>query len=524
VWACEKFHRYIYGLSVRVLTDHKPLVPLINNTDLDKVPIRCQRLLMRLMRYSIHAEHVPGKDLVVADALSRGPLATQISYMEQEIEQHLEALRMEWPVSDHKLQVIRAETDNDPVLQKAIKYTLEGWPDKVAEVNPIVREFHSVRAHMSVAERLLLYDNRIVIPAVLRQDMLQRVHQGHQGITKCRERAATALWWPGIGRDIQNIVGSCEFCQVHNATQLREPLITTPLPEGPWEYIAMDLGKHNGKEFLVVVDYHSRYIEVAGMPRNPATRHVTNALDKMCATWGFPKCAISDNGPQFASREFEEYASKRGFKHVTSSPYHHQGNGEAERAVRTVKKMLDQKDPLMALLVYRTTPLYSTGLSPAQLIMSRQPRTNLPTLPRNQEVKAPDIAKVREKDEQYKQYTASHYNKHYNARPLPTLVPGDTARIKTDEQKLWSEPMKIVEAPASDQARRSYVVQTPQGNCYTRNRCHIQAIPEPQPEPSGSPMQGRSQDAPKTTPPNVDQAPVLRRSSRTPKPVDRLDL
>ena len=58
---------------------------------------------------------------------------------------------------------------------------------------------------------------------------------------------------------------------------------------------------------------------------------MTKALDKMCATWGFPICAISDNG----------------LKHVTSSPYHHQGNGEAERAVRTVKKMLEQKDPLV---------------------------------------------------------------------------------------------------------------------------------------------------------------------------------
>ena len=74
-------------------------------------------------------------------------------------------------MSDNKVQVICAETDNNSVLQKAIKYTLEGWPDKVAEVDPIVREFHRVRAHLSMAERLLLYDNRIMIPTVLRQDM-----------------------------------------------------------------------------------------------------------------------------------------------------------------------------------------------------------------------------------------------------------------------------------------------------------------------------------------------------------------
>ena len=87
---------------------------------------------------------------------------------------------------------------------------------------------------------------------------------------------------------------------------------------------------------------------------------------------------VSDNGPQFRAETYKRFAEEYGFKHVTSSPYYPQGNGEAERAVGTVKRLLEkEKDPYLTLLAYRSTPLQN-GYSPSELLMSRKLRASVP--------------------------------------------------------------------------------------------------------------------------------------------------
>lgn len=73
-WACEKFSNYVLGLPFLIETDHKPLVPLLNTKHLDDLPPRVLRFRLRLAKYGYVAQHVPGKLLYTADALSRAPL------------------------------------------------------------------------------------------------------------------------------------------------------------------------------------------------------------------------------------------------------------------------------------------------------------------------------------------------------------------------------------------------------------------------------------------------------------------
>ena len=224
---------------------------------------------------------------------------------------------------------------------------------------------------MSIHDGLITYDDRLIIPHCLRADVLQKIHEGHQGITKCRERAHQSVWWPKIGEEIIQIVQQCAHCQKYKPTTAKEPMVPTVLLDRPWQMLGVDLLDFNGQQYMVVVDYYSRYIELVYLA-DTITHTVTAKLKCIFARFGIPDLLVSDNGPQFSSKEFRQFADLLGFTHQTSSPYYPQANGQSERAVQVAKTILRQSDPMLALLAYRSTPHVSTGFSPAQLLMGRR--------------------------------------------------------------------------------------------------------------------------------------------------------
>ena len=172
VWGCEHFHQYLFGgPCVTVQTDHKPLVPLINTRDLDRVSIRCQRLLIRLLRYQVRAVYVPGKSMTVADTLSRAPLPTdqEDDVLQQETTALIYAVTRAL-CSPEKQQLLVDATTNDPMLQRVVHYTVHGWPTTISDD---LREYHANRNLLSHHEGLLYHGKRLVIPPVARDDTLE---------------------------------------------------------------------------------------------------------------------------------------------------------------------------------------------------------------------------------------------------------------------------------------------------------------------------------------------------------------
>lgn len=490
VWACERFQRYLVGLDeFQLETDHKPLVPLINSRDLQDTPLRCQRLLIRLMRFNARAEYTPGHKLKVADALSRSPQEHEEAEKEErrlsnDIEAHLNCVRMSWQASDRKLEEYAEESRKDPLIQTALRYTREGWPKYQSDVEIGLRELYSVRSELSEYNGLLIKGSRIIVPQALREDTLRRIHDGHLGITKCRERASSSVWWPGINDRIKETVDQCQHCQERRPTERKEPLIPTDLPDRPFQKVGADICEVRGSHYIVVSDYFSRYLEI-GHLTSLSSHAVILKLKNMFAHHGIPETVVSDNARQFDSAEFRDFAATWGFQHVTSSPYHAQSNGQAERGVQEAKKILVQRDPMLALLIYRATPTSPTGKSPAELLFGRQIRTTLPTLPANLEPQHDRKALIQHRDQQYKHRNKKNYDRHHGARKLPRLQPGDPVLQKLDHEKKWGNPAVIVK----EFAPRSYIIKTPAGK-FRRNRRHLRLYRDfkfPSEQPSSDP-------------------------------------
>ena len=476
VWSCERFQRYLVGLEhFQIETDHKPLIPLINTKDLSETPIRCQRMLMRLLRFKITAHFTPGKYLLVSDHLSRSPLkSTEENDFQNEVYYHVHSITSTWPVSDSRLQRIRQDTQKDINLKYAFDYTINGWPAYKEDVKLAARDFYSVRGELSVVDGLLVRDTRIVIPYDMRAEILDILHQGHQGLTKCRQFANQSVWWPGISKDLQQKVASCRYCVEKQPANRHEPMIPSELPDRPFQKVGVDICDFKGEHFLVCVDYYSRWIDIENISR--MTSHtVINKLKSIFASHGIPETLISDNGPQFSSSEFARFAQEWNFRHVTSSPHFPQSNGEAERAVKTAKEILRQPAPIKALLMYRSTPIPTLGLSPSEMAMGRKLRTVVPTLPQNLNPAPIDNDVLRERDIYAKFKQKQNFDSHYGASPLPELQPGDRVLVRLDgERGGWKLPAEVKKK--CDSVPRSYLLQTPTG-LIRRNRKHLRLLP-----------------------------------------------
>ena len=288
------------------------------------------------------------------------------------------------------------------------------------------------------------------------------------------QRGRQSLVWAGMSNEIKELVSNCKTCLKYQSAQSKEPLLPYVVPAFPWQRIAADLFQLGKDQYLLVIDYFSKYVELARLEDSTSSQEVIIHLKSIMARHGIPEQLVSDNGPQFSSNRFATFAKQWEFCNNTSSPMFPSSNGQAERAIQTVKNVLrkaqeSKKDVYLALLEYRNTPVDTNIPSPAELLFQRKLRTRLPC---KQSMLKPSLQTDIHQKLQCRQAKVKRYHDTF-AKPLEPLDVGDSVRIR--QGNTWI-PAIVAEKNTNP---RSYHVTTEQGKLYRRNRRHLLKTNEP---------------------------------------------
>ena len=428
---------------------------------------------MRLMKFQVRAEHVKGKDLTDADSLSRAPHeqpTKEDEIAETEITMHVNTIFDNIPASADRLEEIREHTRKDGELQVIIKNVQEGWPKTKAD-NPVTQMYWQDHHSMTFINGLLLKGEKIVIPASLRQNMLQKIHEGHLGMDKCKRRARSCIYWPHMNNHIEQIVRKCEECMKLLPAKPAEPLKTHEVPTKPWVKIASDLFDYGGNQYAVIVDYFTLWPEVYKLEKADA-QTLIETMKNCFSRHGIPQEIVSDNGRQYAARRFRQFTREWQIKHTFSSPRYPRSNGLAESMVKSVKRLFrkchrSNQDVQKGLLILRNTPL-QCGRSPEELMFGRQLQDNLPRWQPQTEsnIKRP----VEQERQQIKRY---HDSKINTRRSNTYFTDGQRVAIQDERTNEWSRKGHIVQMVEP----RSYTIRMDDtGNTLRRNQRHIRKV------------------------------------------------
>ena len=504
-WGLEQTRYFTQGCdNLVVVTDHKPLVKIFGDRTLDEITnSRLFRLKQRTLPWRFDIKHLPGKSNLAADATSRHPSPSnevnsascrslnvtdiaESAVMASICNEAEELGHISW-------STIAQETAADASLAQLVKLIGQGERN-FDSTNPVLASLWPLRESIYVHEGVLLYQDRVVVPASLRPRILQHLHAAHQGSSTMEQRARAIVYWPGMSNDIRDTRSACTDCNRNAPSQPATPPLPASPPSTPFEAVFADFFDYGGKHYLVVGDRLSGWVEVlsstAGTNLGGAAGLLRH-LRSFFATFGVPEELSSDGGPEFTAGCTADFLRLWGVRHRVSSVAFPQSNGRAEVAVKTAKRLLasntgptgslDHDRFLRAMLQLRNTPDPDCNLSPAQIIFGRPLRDTLSFVNRLEKFSNPNIRPLWRqawalKEEALKtRITRTTESLRAHSRPLRPLSIGDRVFLQNQHgpsSNKWDRSGVVVESLGHDQYR---VKVDGSGRLTLRNRRFLRA-------------------------------------------------
>ena len=233
VFGIQRYHTYLYARPFVIITDHQPLVN-ITAKPIHSAPPRLQRMLMQIQGYNFTVRYRPGKQMILADALSRSPnaennspiqLDLRVDGLDMQLEDHTFKTIALINFSESKQKQLQTETSNDPILRELMDTIMVGWPEGIKKLPADLRAYWSFRHELAIEAGVVFKGRQILIPQTMQKDILHQLHQGHQGIVKTQQLARDSVYWTKVNEQIENQCKKCDACQLHQQPNVKQPLI-----------------------------------------------------------------------------------------------------------------------------------------------------------------------------------------------------------------------------------------------------------------------------------------------------------
>ena len=373
----RRFREYcVGGENIKVVTDHKPLVPIFDDKRLGSIRIDRTKLRHQDIDYKVVWQQ--GKNNP-ADYLSRHPIkATKAHHTEaSEVAKLLYAIHNDsYFMKEITPQRIIEETKKDALLQNLIRHIEDGTPP----TSPDLRYFKNIFNELTISDTgLILRQHRVILPQSLHKESIKKAHcMGHFGCSGFKRQLRSHFDFSKLDELCEKEVKHCDDCQLFTRKTTKNPLSPVFVPNRAWEYVSIDFygPLPDGEHVLVVQDLCTKYPVASLLKKDTTATTTIKVIDEIFTNFGRPSRYRSDNGPPFSSSKFESYMESIGITRDLSYPYRPQSN-PVETWMKPLGKCLkianrnrkSKEEAIRNLLIaYRTTPHPATGLSPGEML------------------------------------------------------------------------------------------------------------------------------------------------------------
>ena len=334
VLSSRKWHPYLFGNKCIFRSDHDPLKNIRNKKDPRG---KIANWLMELEEYDYVIKHVPGKENIAADCLSRSNTTAEPppSRLEEFV----------YSVVDKFKESLCEAQSNDIVIQHALE---ELSTTGIITAGRLKR----VGKQLRVEEGILTKSGRPVVPSSMQKCIVSEFHhcgdvKSHFGIEKTYDLIKSRFYWPNMFQTVTNVLSGCKICQQckTDAKQPKAPLVPLIIPSRPMEFISIDIAymepDDEGYRYILVIGcVFSKFITAVSLKSQTADDIVEAIGKQWIYLHGTPRFMLSDKGSNVDGDTMNEVCRKLHIEKRRTSGYHAQGNGFAERSIRNIRELL----------------------------------------------------------------------------------------------------------------------------------------------------------------------------------------